>query len=123
MKLAVDVANEVWGSNSTSLRGALATRYAVIARSAGDEATQAVPAEQVWIASLSLAMTILVYSVIARSDCDEATQAVPAEQLRFASLSLAMTILVRTQASLPRTFPVSRRPQRDGKRRTVPAGP
>src|SRR6266567_2519827 len=44
-------------------------------------------------------------------------------KLWIASLSLAMTILVRTQASLPRTFPVSRRPQRDGKRRTVPAGP
>src|SRR5438105_4352276 len=36
--------------------------YSVIARSAGDEATQAVSAEQVWIASLSLAMTILMGS-------------------------------------------------------------
>jgi len=67
------------------------SRYAVVARSAGDGATQTACG-----ASLDCFAVARNddpgYSVIARSDCDEAIKAASAEQIWIASLSLAMTI-------------------------------
>src|SRR5437016_14190487 len=65
--------------------------YSVIARSAGDEAIQAVSAEQIWIASLSLAMTILVTPSL-RGALATKQPRLSAEQLWIASLSLALPI-------------------------------